>query len=281
MDKDFEYKLQMAQFMRYTDLDETDPSVQRYAANLRRHHDSSIQVPDTISRDPLDIIMAAIAGLHAQVARVANEMIEQRSEMGRMERRLEKRIDRSVETRIDGIETRLGVIEDRMTISQRLNEFPPANEITKMKAQFWNNTAKNKRKRDELKAKGDKGGGTLANHQLEIYVWTCPLNKAGKFTKGNVEPFFIPVYVPGASYTKRKLGHDLDHLPQQNVKWMGMLVKQRRGKHPDQAGVIERDNRLRLFIRGVEFDLGLPTEAPSDAHPDAARLRWDWPETRG
>lgn len=249
--------------------------VARFAGYLRPHYDSSAPMPDISSRD--DFILAALAGLTAQTDKINRTLIE-------LNRTMEKLIDRidAMDQRLERDQnSRLILIEERLGVSQRLNEFPPAEEITKLKAQFWVNTEKNKRIREERKANGKRGGGSLPNHQLEIHVWTCRPELHAKFPDGNCGEFYIPVYVPNTTHARERLGNDLNSLPQQNAKWIGMLAKKKVGKWSDQAGIIERDNRLRIFIRDIPFDLGLPSAAPADADPDAARLRWDWPDTRG
>jgi len=274
MVRPIDYDYHFAAISQDTKLDETDPTLQSYGSFVRPNYDQSARIPDITSLDPFQrILFAVLRDLNKKMNKVIEDVDELKKDMN-------NRID-VLDQLLQGQDSRLRLIEERLAISQRLNEFPPAEEITKLKVQFWVNVEKNKRIRDERKAKGMRGGGSLPNHQLEIHVWTCRPELHAKFPDGDCGEFYIPVYVPNTTHASVRLGNDLDYLPQQNVKWIGMLAKTKVGKWPKQAAMIERDNRLRLFIRDIPFDLGLPTASPPDADRDAARLRWDWPDTRG
>lgn len=139
----------------------------------------------------------------------------------------------------------------------RVAQLPPIDQMVRVYAQYFDNRAANK-----------KLNARRTNQQVKLYVWIKGTEVVGEF--------FMPLMVPNTAYARKRVGNRLDYLPTQDAWLVGCLSQRgQKAKFPDQAVLIERNHRLRLFVRGTELDFGLPNLVPDDADDGAASMRWN------
>jgi hypothetical protein len=204
-----------------------------------------------------------------------------KEQMNAFEQRIKKLIadqkDLSLLRTIDDLRWRVRDLENRLTkpVDPR-GHLPDLREITKLHVQLFDNRNHSPKQRGEKRS-------TIPNQLLKLYAWTCAKKDIPEYAEGTWGNFYMPMYVPNTSYTRKRIGDKLDYLGADGAKLIGCLTnsKYSQRQQPDQAAVISPANHLWLHIRGELIDCGFPRSAPHDAQPNATIFHWCWPDTLG